>query len=162
MKIINLTQGQKTIVDDDDFEKFGHMGWFACLDSDQKTFYAKKGSPERRLVSLHRLIVGCPPGLVVDHINHKTLDNRKINLRICTHSQNAKNRKGADRDSATRIRGVSWKQFNNNPERGAWIAQIKINGIKKHLGYFKDIEKAKRAYLVANKKYFGDFGILES
>lgn len=41
---------------------------------------------------LHRLIMSCPPDKVVDHINGNPLDNRKCNLRICTHKENCLNR----------------------------------------------------------------------
>ena len=37
---------------------------------------------------LHRLVLDCPKGLVVDHINHNTLDNRKCNLRAITRAEN--------------------------------------------------------------------------
>lgn len=44
-----------------------------------------------RNVSLHRLVMDTPKDLVVDHINHDTLDNRKANLRNVTPMENAQN-----------------------------------------------------------------------
>lgn len=43
------------------------------------------------LISLARLIMQPPKGLVVDHINGDKLDNTRENLRICTYSENNKN-----------------------------------------------------------------------
>jgi hypothetical protein len=47
----------------------------------------------KKLQPLHRLIMNTPDGMVVDHINHNGLDNRKKNLRNCTKSENAKNKR---------------------------------------------------------------------
>ncbi|MFA5715383.1 MAG: HNH endonuclease signature motif containing protein [Candidatus Paceibacterota bacterium] len=45
----------------------------------------------KKPVLMHRLIMGCPFGTVVDHINGNGLDNRRENLRIVTHKENSQN-----------------------------------------------------------------------
>ena len=45
-----------------------------------------------RLVA-HAFLGECPQGYVVDHINGDPSDNRKSNLRLCTHTENIHNSK---------------------------------------------------------------------
>ena len=49
------------------------------------------GANPARLISLSRFITNPPLGSVVDHINGDRLDNRRENLRIANHRQNALN-----------------------------------------------------------------------
>lgn len=42
---------------------------------------------------MHRVITDAPKNLVVDHRNHKTLDNTDDNLRVCTHTVNMRNKR---------------------------------------------------------------------
>lgn len=77
----------KFIIDTADFDLVSQFQWHTRPEDHR--CYAKNG----KHVYLHRLIIGdVPNGMVVDHINRNTLDNRKCNLRIITPSENAKNR----------------------------------------------------------------------
>ncbi len=60
----------------------------------------KKENGQKILVRFHRLILNAPLGSVVDHINGDTLDNRRANLRICTHSKNMMNKGSILKQSA--------------------------------------------------------------
>lgn len=155
MKYINLTQGKRTVVDDDDFEKYGDLKWQAL--KVRGCFYVKRtesGGPGRHKdIYLHRMVMGNPAGMDVDHISHDTLDNRKENLRSCTHAQNLRNRKGPNSNNKSGIRGVCW--FRRD---GTWHAQIKVDGRRIHLGYFATKEEAGAVYASANAKYFGEYG----
>ena len=86
-------------------------------------------------IALHRLLVNAPDGYCVDHINHNTLDNRMENLRIATTSENAQNRKGAQRNSKSGIRGVCL-------HKNGWLAYCRIQGRLIYLGLFSTAEKA--------------------
>lgn len=51
-------------------------------------------------------------------------------------------------DNKSGINGVHW-----NKDKKRWVAQIRVNGIAKHLGYFFEKEDAEQTRLGANKKY---------
>lgn len=157
MKTISLTQGQVTLVDDDDFVKFGHLKWFALWNQKTKSFYAARNKPngvrKQTTVGLSRSIMGEPFGMKVDHENHDTLDNRRCNLRVCNNSQNLMNRKGANENSTSGIRGVAWHKAS-----GKWSARIGSGQTEKWLGTFVNKEDAISAYAKANRNYFGEFG----
>ena len=51
--------------------------------------------------AIHRLITNCPDDMVVDHINHNTLDNTLANLKVCTAKQNKQNSLKAYTDTRT-------------------------------------------------------------
>ena len=71
----------------------------------------------------------CGLKLVVNHIDFDKLNNNVSNLEIVTSRENG-NRKHIK--SSSKYTGVSWYK-----PRNKWRAQIRINGKKKHLGYFK-------------------------
>lgn len=94
---------------------------------------------------------GSLPSGIVDHINGVRNDNRIENLRIVTASQNRINA-GPRVDNKSGIKGVHWSS-----RQGRWAAQIHVDGKRKGLGYFADIEDAKKAYLEQAKKHHGEF-----
>ena len=55
------------------------------------TQYAIATIDENTKIFLHRFILKYNGQLDIDHINHDGLDNRKRNLRICSHSKNLTN-----------------------------------------------------------------------
>ena len=89
------------------------------------------------------------PNQQIDHIDGNSLNNRIENLRAATHKQNCENRKGAQKNSKTGVKGVSWAK-----KAKKWEAQIQHNGTKKHLGYYETKEDAIAARIAAEKEYF--------
>lgn len=139
MKIIKLTKNKKAIIDDADFEQVSKNKW-----SFHHMGYAVRGKPQ---ISMHRFIMNAKKGQFIDHKNHNKLDNRKNNLRFCTHSENIHN--------SLRDDGVHWRE-----NRKAWIVRMRVDGKSKYIGYFKKLDDAKKARKEASIKYFGSFSPL--
>jgi len=140
MKEIKLTQGKTTLVDDEDLEYLLQFKWYVSFNKVSKRWVAQRHNiknGKRKMVYMHREIMNAPDKLFVDHRNHDTLDNRKQNLRICTKTENAINRKGACINSTSKYLGVSWNKNNNK-----WETYIAKNSKKIFLGFFNNEEKA--------------------
>lgn len=148
-KTIQLTQGRVTVVDDDVFPRVSAHRW--CF-----TGHAAASRIRCRNVYLHRFITEAPDGLFVDHINGNPLDNRRANLRLCTHRQNALNRVGVH--GREMYKGVTFKKHGNRRKR--WSAQIRVDDRLQFLGYHLTPEEAACAYDAAALKHFGEFARL--
>lgn len=143
-KIIELTKGQVTQVDDDDYEKYARYSWRASLRTGyQVTAYAasrtiRLGDGRHKSVYLHRIIMGLiHSSQQVDHINHDTLDNRKENLRVVSQSTNQRNKR-PQKGGSSRFTGVVWRKENKK-----WVAQTRHHRKTIHLGsYDTEIEAA--------------------
>jgi len=158
-RLIPLTQGKYAIVDPEDYKRLSKYKWYAKKCG--KTFYASRtvwtGKNKKRInITMHRQILNPPYPLVVDHINHNGLDNRKANLRPATRKQNNMNRLCIKRKgSPSKYKGVIWHKHTKK-----WNVQICYNGKRKTIGYFNDEIEAAKAYDEAAKKYHRDFAVL--
>lgn len=84
--------GEKTaLIDIADVEKCSKLTWQIKFAKETQQFYVVSSRNRTNEIKLHRYLLECPQGLVVDHINHNPLDNRKTNLRIITTRGNAFN-----------------------------------------------------------------------
>ncbi len=154
---IGLTDGKFAIVDEADYYRLGNFGWCA------KTCFGKTyairfvDTPKRGavMVSMHREIMNAPAGLLIDHRNRDTLDNRRNNLRLATYSQNGCNSKIDKTKTTSKFRGVRFIK-----KTGKWAANIRINGKKTWLGSFKTEIDAAKAYDAAAREYHGEFARL--
>jgi len=150
-KLIPLSQGKFAIVDPEDFDELSQYKWTAA--KSPNTFYAVR-SDHGRQIRMHRLITNAPKGLVVDHINHNGLDNRKSNLRLCTRSENARNQR-PQTNRSSKYKGVCWHK-----NQKKWLARVYSNGVTYHLGSFKSQIAAAKAYDKKAKQLFGKFACL--
>lgn len=151
MKEIHLTgiygEGKVAIIDDEDFDMVNSFNWHVVNNYPVKSLGQR---PNRKKISMHRFVLGyIPEGKLVDHINGDTLDNRKVNLRICTNAQNQMNAKKQDINNASSIyKGV----IKHKP----WRASIANTTI----GYFDTEIEAAQAYDTKAVELYGDFAKL--
>lgn len=157
MKRIELTQNQYTIVNDEDYEYLSQFKWYAR--KEYNNFYAarhlKLGIRNYKKIRMHREIMKVTHNISVDHINGDTLDNRKENLRICSHADNMKNRKVLSKNNKSGYKGVYW-----NIKMNGWYVQICSDKNRINIGLFYDIIEAAKAYNEAAIKYHGKFAKL--
>lgn len=147
-KKIKLTQGKYALVDAEDYEWLSQWKWYLT-----KTGYAAKG---RHIgcseTYMHRIIMKAEKKQEVDHINLKTLDNRKNNLRLCASGQNKANKTKSIKNT-TGFKGVSPSRSKKNP----FQACITIKKKQIYLGLFPTAKQAHRAYLIKAKEIHGEF-----
>lgn len=95
-----------------------------------------------------------PSGILIDHINHNGLDNRRSNLRFATTQQNNWN-SNRKKPKGSRFRGVRQHRITKK-----WRAIICSDNKRIHLGYFDTDVSAARAYDAEAKRLRGDFAVL--
>jgi hypothetical protein len=88
-------------------------------------------------------------GAMIDHRCHNTACVNPSHLRLATAKQNAEHKVTARKDSASGIRGVSWK-----PRQNRWLASVGHNGRRIHIGYFHTSTEAAEAVTAKRNELF--------
>lgn len=152
---IALTQGKFSLVDREDWLRFGQRKWYAMRRQGGKFVAGRMGwyagqPKRRRALYLHREIMRPPPGLEVDHISGDTLDNQRANLRVCTRRENSQNL--FSQQGSSQFRGVSW----NKPQQ-KWNARTTHEGARLHLGTYAAEIAAALAFDRFARAHHGEF-----
>lgn len=155
---IENKNGVAMLIDEEDLglltqHKDGHWCFTVQPKGYAQIFYRiELGGRGSNPVFFHRLLMGCPIGMQVCHINKDRLDNRKKNLQICTPSKKNMITAGYGK---SRFKGVS-------PNGKRWRAFISADGGLKHIGTFDTELEAALSYdaaarLQGNDSHFLNF-----
>jgi hypothetical protein len=150
---VTLTQGYEAIIDAADVPLV--EGWNWCVLGKKQHLYAmrniiNKQTGKHGVVLMHRVIMGDPDGLYIDHIDCDGINNQRSNLRLATHAENLRNQR-IGKNNTSGFKGVT-------KARSKWRAEIKANGIRYNLGHFDMPEAAYAAYVAASAVLHGEFG----
>ena len=147
------TRGGTLIVDGEDRHIIDNNVW--TWEKNSASFINQAWIAEEKRthrVSLSRFLMKAKPSQVVDHINGNTLDNRRCNLRVCAKAQNNINKTKTSGVRSSKYKGVFWENSCNR-----WRVQIRFEGVRKHVGVFKDEIAAAEAYDKFARKLHGEF-----
>lgn len=143
--VLPITRGLETLIDEEDVAELGKYNW--CWNPFRKTCGYVSRTANSKAAFMHRQIMNAPRGMVVDHINGNSLDNRKSNLRICTHRENSQN---TYKHRSGKLVGC---YFHKRSKK--WEARIEVNGVRKCLGSYATDLEAHEVYKAALEKIAG-------
>ncbi|MBD3262468.1 MAG: hypothetical protein GF334_12520 [Candidatus Altiarchaeales archaeon] len=121
------------IIDRVEYEKVKNYSWYK----------SRRGYVVSNKVPLHRLIMNPSKREDVDHINHDLLLNTKDNLRVCSHSENCKNRSNSI--------GVHYLKRNQK-----WTAYVHDKQ-RIYLGLFDTEQEAFESRKKAEDEIYGEY-----
>ena len=153
--VVPLTRGKYSLVDAKDFHLICNHLWFARKDGMNcyaANWRGKNSSGNRIMILMHREILGLYNWMETDHRDLNGLNNRRLNLRPATHSQNRANARIYTNNSSG-YKGVYY-------DGHSWIGFVGGGKSREYLGCFKSAEAAGRAHDSAAIRKFGEFAKL--
>jgi hypothetical protein len=88
---------------------------------------------------IHRVLLKATNGLLVDHINGNTLDNRMSNLRLCSKYENRQNIHHLADSNCSGVLGVFYTEGIKH-----WRIDITLQGKRTYLGRYETIKEAEQ------------------
>lgn len=90
-----------------------------------------------------------PADRIIDHTCHTRACVNPAHMRLATFKHNMENRKGANKNSKSGVRGVSWHALTKK-----WRATVKHNRKQYYLGLFDSVEAAESAVVEKRRELF--------
>jgi hypothetical protein len=160
---ITLTRGKLVVIDEADAVLVMQHNWYAMPTRRKNVWYATtrvNGST----AYMHRLIMGEPRGVQIDHVDGDGLNNRRSNLRLANCSEQGRNSRAKRKRAAksSKYKGVSWHTIKKQTKKGikvsgCWRAEIELPGRKRLIRYAKTEEQAAELYNALARDHFGEF-----
>lgn len=146
---IDLGDGVVTTIDRADWRTVKAHKWYVTPGKYKYAYASIEGMP----VLMHRLLTNASSGLRVDHLNKRTLDNRRSNLRLCSAAQ-IQHRRGPNKNTRLGLRGVKAERRENGSIRYRGV--VVHNGVK-HRKWFRTIEAADMWARLKRLELYGEF-----
>jgi len=143
---IGLTRAGVALLDPEDMDCVRGRLWTLKEGYAKRTDYTANGKIQ---ASMHREVAKAPSDADVDHANHDRSDNRKKNLRLCSHGQNMRNRNPW---GGVRFKGVDYHKTDK-----VYRARITVRGSTKLIGAYKNPVDAALAYDAEAVRVHGAF-----
>lgn len=160
MREIKLTNSDKVaLVDDDGALLIGDRKWLLTHTGYPATGYYNPKAKQSGPVLMHRILMDCPAGMCVDHINRDRMDNRLCNLRIVSRTENNQHSKARSTKTTSRFKGVCLMRNTKYVLSKPWKVQISAHGKTHRIGYFALEIDAARAYDEAAIRLHGEFAV---
>jgi hypothetical protein len=150
---VPISRGLVTLIDDQDASTVLPFRWYAVPASRPVGLFYARRNVGRAGLFLHRALLNAAAGLVVDHINGDGLDNRRANLRVASHWQNALN-------SRQRVGAFGYRGVQRSDPSCRFKAVIYIKGRATYRGGFDTPEAAARAFDAMAREHYGEFAVL--
>lgn len=144
-------------IDNDCYAVFSRFEWRMC-----SWGYAVRSTRSNGIftnIYMHRFLMNIHPGDLqfVDHIDGNKLNNQISNLRIVTRQQNQFNQRINARKHSSKYKGVLWYDYHGTAK---WLAGIRFQRKRYHIGLFTNENDAARAYNVKAIELFGEYAQL--
>ncbi len=152
------SKGEEFYFDLEDYNKLKDYYW--RINNNNYVFTQINSDSQSINIFMHRIVILDFNNIKntqidIDHINHNERDNRKVNLRIATRSQNNQNRTMSKRNKSGFVGVFQKRNFSK------WTVYLSSNNKRIQLGQYSDFTEAVKARIEAERDYFGNYAYVK-
>lgn len=151
MREIDLGNGKKAIVDDEDYPYLSRFPW--CLGT---TGHPMRSVREGVQVAMVLFVKPCPKGKRLIFRNNNPLDLRKENIEVSSWATASVHARKTSKPTTSKYKGVSWAA-----RAKKWVAVLTMRNaegkrVRVLYKYFDDERLAAKAYNEKSRELYGD------